>query len=116
VAVRTLHVTAMGVLLGGIAFKVPVVKLCLPIALTVLSGSALLFLDLWKSCAFLCQGAGVAVLLKLTLLGLGHVFPSALFHFYLVGTVIASIGSHMSSTWRHFSVFRGRVLNAKDET
>jgi hypothetical protein len=115
VGFRTIHIVAMGVLLGGLVYHVPAGMLFIPILLAVGSGVLLLALDLWKSCAFLYQGAGLAVLLKLALLGLGHLFPSAILPFYFSATVVASIGSHMSSTWRHFSIFHGRVLNSKDE-
>lgn len=115
VGIRTIHIAAMGVLLGGLAYQVPVSRLSIPVLATIASGLALLFLDLWKSLAFLYQGAGLAVLLKLILLGLGHVFPFALFPFYLVATAVASIGSHMSSRWRHYSVLHGRAMNTQDE-
>jgi hypothetical protein len=105
VSLRTIHILAMGMVLGGIAQGGTHDTLLAWITATILSGALLLGVDLYKSCAFLVQGAGAAVLLKLALLGLGNLFPGARLEWYLAGTAVASIGSHMSSTWRHYSFF-----------
>lgn len=110
IGARTVHIAAMGLLLGGVAFHVPVRGLTVPIALTVASGLALLGIDLWKSCTYLYQGNGMAVLLKLALLGLGLLFPAVRLEFYLAATAAASIGSHMPKTWRHWSFLDRKVL------
>jgi hypothetical protein len=110
VATRTVHIAAMGVLLGGIAFHAPKPSLTVSIALTVASGVVLLALDLWKSCDYVHQGNGVALLVKLALLGLGHWLPAARLEFCLAATAVASIGSHMPRDWRHWSFLERRVL------
>ena len=102
VVLRTIHIIAMGMVLGGVAWGGTRESLWTWILATILSGLLLLGIDLWKSCAFLVQGAGVAVLLKLVLLGLGNLFPAARLEWYLAATAVASIGSHMTSAWRHF--------------
>jgi hypothetical protein len=114
VGARTVHIAAMALVLGGVAWRVPPRDLVAPIALTVLSGVALLAIDLWKSLAFLHQGSGVAAVLKLALLGIGELFPAARFEWYLAATVIASIGSHMPRAWRHYSFLHREVLDAGD--
>jgi hypothetical protein len=76
VAARTVHIVAMALVLGGVAYAAPVQALELPLVLTITSGLLLLGLDLWKSGACLHQGSGVAVLLKLALLMLGQWFPA----------------------------------------
>ncbi len=110
VAARTVHVVAMGLVLGGVAYSVPEPALTSAIALTIASGLLLLGVDLWKSGAYLYQGNGVAVLLKLALLGLGALFPAARLEFYLAATAVASIGSHMPKSWRHWSFLHRRVI------
>ena len=45
-----------------------------------------------------------------TLLGLGIAFPAVRFELYLAATLVASVGSHMSSSWRHFSLLHRTVL------
>ena len=52
----------------------------------------------------------MALLLKLALLGLGNLFPGARLEWYLAAALVASVGSHMPSSWRHFSFREGRVL------
>ena len=110
VAARTVHIVAMALVLGGVAYAAPVSALELPIGLAIASGLLLLGLDLWKSGTWLTQGGGVAVLLKLALLALGQSFPAARFECYLAATTIASIGAHMPKSWRHWSFLHRRVI------
>ena len=110
VALRTVHVAAMAVVLGGLAFDVPEVRLHVAGALTVASGIGLLAVELARSGVFLYTGAGVLTLLKLVLLALGQAFPAGRFELYLAATLVASVGSHMSSRLRHWSVLDGRTL------
>ena len=114
VALRTVHLCAMALVLGGLAMGGDFLRLRTSILLTVLSGIALFGLDLAKGPGFLHQGSGVAVLLKLALLGLGNLFPACRFQCYLAATAVASVGSHMAGSWRHFSFLRWRVLGHED--
>ena len=100
----------MALVLGGIAFGVPEERLRLFFLLTVASGVLLLAIDLAKSCVFLYQGAGVAAIVKLVLVGLGFHLPESRLAFYLAATVVGSVGSHMSGSWRHWSFLDGKVL------
>jgi len=110
VALRTVHVAAMALVLGGLAFGVPDARLHAAGVVTIASGVGLLAVELAKTGVFLYTGAGVASLLKLALLGFGLGFPAARFELYLAATLVASAGSHMSSSWRHYSLFHRRVL------
>jgi hypothetical protein len=101
----------MALVLGGVAWRAPARELIAPFALTVLSGVALLGIDLWKNLAFLHQGSGVATFLKLALLGVGELLPAARLEWYLAATVVASVGSHMPGAWRHYSFLHRRVLD-----
>jgi len=110
IAARTVHIAAMGLVLGGVAYDVPQQALGLPVALTIASGLVLLAIDLWKGGAYLVQGNGVAVLLKLALLGVGQFAPQQRLAWYLAATVVASVGSHMPHAWRHWSLVHRRVV------
>ncbi len=114
VALRSVHIVAMALVLGGIAQGGSFGTLRTPILWTVLSGVVLLVVDLARHCLVLSQGSGAALFLKLGLLGLGNLFPAARLEWYLVATLVASIGSHMSGDWRHFSLLKGRVLGFGD--
>ena len=110
VALRTVHVAAMALVLGGLAFGVPDAGLHAAGIVTVASGVGLLAVELARTGVFLYTGAGAASILKLALLGLGFAFPVARFELYLAATLLASVGSHMSGRWRHWSLLDGRTL------
>ena len=107
VLLRSLHIVAMALVLGGIARGADFEALRWPILWTILSGVLLLVVDLVRRCLRLSQGSGAMLLLKLGCLGLGNLFPASRLEWYLVATFLASIGSHMSGDWRHFSFRRG---------
>jgi len=109
IAARSIHIAAMGLVLGGVAWAVPGHALDTALAVTIASGSVLMGVDLWKDGGYLVQGNGVAVLLKLALLALGLAFPAARLGCCLAATVVASVGSHMPRAWRHWSFVRRRV-------
>lgn len=100
----------MALVLGGLAFRVPDERLHVAGVATVLSGILLLAIEVARTGVFLYQGAGVASLLKLALLGFGLAFPVARFELYLAATLVASVGSHMSGAWRHWSILDRKVL------
>lgn len=110
-ALRTVHIAAMALVLGGVAWNVPEERLHLSVVLTVVSGVLLLAIELARSGVFLYQGAGVAAIVKLALLGLGQLLPESRLTFYVAATVVGSVGSHMTRHWRHYSLLDRRVLN-----
>lgn len=110
VGLRSLHIAAMGLVLGGIWLGGDYERLRAAIFAAVGSGVALAAIDLAKGPSFLLQGSGVSLLLKLALLGLGNLFPAGRLGWYLAATLVASVGSHMPGSWRHFSFREGRVL------
>lgn len=115
VGLRTVHLVAMAMVLGGLGMGGTHDTLLPWILATLVSGVLLLGVDLWKSCRFLEEGAGVAVLVKLVLLGLGNLFPAARLEWYIAATAVASLGSHMVSSWRHFSFLEWRVVGSPDK-
>ncbi len=114
VLLRSVHIAAMALVLGGIAQGGDFETLRTPILWTVLSGVLLLAVDLARRCLVLSQGSGALLFLKLGFLGLGNLFPAVRLEWYLAATLVASIGSHMSGDWRHFSLLKGRVVGFGD--
>jgi hypothetical protein len=104
----------MALVVGGIPFGGDFQTLRGPILATVASGALLFAIDLAKDLAILAQGSGAAVLLKLGLLGMGLLQPAARLPWYLAATLLASIGSHMPGTWRHFSFLTWKVVRYPD--
>jgi hypothetical protein len=100
----------MGLVLGGVAYGVPEERLRVVMLWTVASGVLLLAVEVARSGVFLYQGAGVASIVKLALVGLGFHLPGARLAFYLAATVVGSVGSHMTGSWRHFSFLDWKVL------
>ena len=109
-ALRTVHIVSMAIVLGGVAWGVPEEKFHHSFVLTAVSGVLLLAIDLFRSCVFLYQGAGVASVVKLALVGLGYHVPESRLAFYLAATVVGSVGSHMKGSWRHWSFLDRKVL------
>jgi len=104
VGLRSIHIASMGLVLGGIFMGGTYETLRGAIFATVGSGLLLLAACMRWGCFNLTQGAGMALVVKLGLLGLGNVFEGARLPFYLAATMVASVGSHMTSSWRHFSL------------
>ena len=111
---RSIHIAAMAMVVGAIPFGAPYEALRAPILLTLASGVLLFAIDLARDLAILNQGSGVAVLLKLGLLGMGVLQPAARLPWYLTATLVASVGSHMPGTWRHFSFLHWKVMRYPD--
>ncbi|MDP1831179.1 MAG: hypothetical protein Q8K67_03895 [Geothrix sp.] len=113
-ALRSVHIAAMALVVGGLPFGADFEALRAPILITLASGGLLFAVDLARDLAILTQGSGVAVLLKLGLLGLGVLQPAARLPWYLAATLVASIGSHMPGSWRHFSFLTWKVVRYPD--
>lgn len=107
IALRTIHLMATGILLGGHAFHAPVSSLRPMLYLAIVSGAGMAALESYPNLHFLTEGGGVMVLAKLALLctipfAWDHRFP-----ILLVVVAIASIGSHMPARFRHYSFVYG---------
>jgi hypothetical protein len=110
VGLRSVHIVSMAMVLGGIPMGGTFATLRVPIVATLASGFLLLATCMRWGCFNLSQGAGWALLLKLGFVGLGNLVGGARLPCYVVATLIASVGSHMPSSWRHFSL-RARDLS-----
>jgi hypothetical protein len=105
VLLRSAHVAAMGVVLGGVFLGAGHGALAVAIWATLASGVLMLLMDVAKSPGVLLQGSGLFVLLKLALLAAGYfLFPAQRFGWYLAAAFLASVGSHMPGRLRHLSV------------
>ncbi|WP_243302947.1 hypothetical protein [Geothrix oryzisoli] len=111
---RSVHIAAMALVVGGLPFGAGFEALRGPILVTIASGILLFGIDLARDLGILVQGSGVAVLVKLALLGLGAFQPAHRLPWYLAATLVASVGSHMTGAWRHFSFVQWKVLRYPD--
>lgn len=107
VTARTLHLAAIGVLLGGHVFGVPAERLEPWLWGTIGTGVLLIVPEIYPSLDWFAQGGGIALLIKLAVLLLVPVAWDARVPILFVVLAIASVGSHMPGRFRHYS-FRFR--------
>lgn len=113
IALRTAHIAAMGVLLGGHAFDRPREELLTVLWLTIATGVGLGMLEAGPSLLWFHQGRGLMTLAKL---GLLCAVPFLWDHWHirlavlLAVVVIASVGSHMPARLRYYSVIYREVI------
>jgi hypothetical protein len=113
IALRTAHIAAMGILLGGHAFDLPRGRLLPCLWLTIATGVGLGLLEAGPGLLWFHQGRGLMTLAKLLLL---CTVPLLWEHRYLrlavmlVVVAIASVGSHMPARFRYYSVIYREVI------
>lgn len=122
IALRTAHLMTFGTLLGGHVFEVDPSRLLPLLYGTIVTGAALMALEMASTCAWLFMGKGIAVLVKLLLLLMIPLFWQHRVWILLVVVVIASVGSHMPARFRQYSFLpdlwgeQGEPLSAKRAT
>ncbi len=98
---RSLHILAIGVLLGGHVFNQPISILEPWLWAAVITGSIILLTDLHSSFAVLFELRGIAILLKITMLLLIPVFWEQRVAILVVILFIGAISSHLPKRYRH---------------
>jgi hypothetical protein len=110
IGLRTAHIGAMGILLGGHAFDVAPERLHVSLWLTIGTGVALAVVEAGPRLLWFLQGRGLVTMTKLALL---CAVPLAWDHrlpILLTVIVLASVGSHMSARYRYYSLRHRRVI------
>ena len=110
IALRTAHIGAMGILLGGHAFNVDPERLMLALWLTIGTGVGLIALESGAKLLWLHQGRGIMVIVKLALICCVPLFWDYRLPILLTVVVVGSVGSHMSGRFRYYSVYYREVL------
>ena len=107
---RTTHLLASGLLLGGHVFSVEPERLVVCLYATIASGAGLILLELYRSCDWAYQGMGALVIIKTLMTAMaGLWWEQRVPLLFLVG-ILGSVGSHMPSRYRHYSLLHGHVL------
>jgi hypothetical protein len=101
IAFRTVHIASFGALLGGQLFAVDPERLGPWLLATVLSGGALVALELASTGAWLTTVKGLAVVAKLALLAGFALVPEHRVTILLLVVILASVSSHMPARYRH---------------
>lgn len=111
IAVRTAHIAVAGVLLGGHVFNVSETLLFKWLYATMVTGGTLALIEAWPRWIWFCQGRGLFVLVKISLLCLIPWLWSGRVAILMIVVVLASVGSHMPGRFRYYSVLHRRVVN-----
>jgi len=107
---RTAHLMAISVLVGGHAFNAPVSALRPLLYVAVATGLGMIFLEAYPSLNFLFEGWGLLLFAKLALLCWIPFAWKQRLPILLTVVAIASIGSHMPARFRHYSLLYRRVI------
>jgi len=110
IALRTAHIAAMGVLLGGHAFDVAPERLVPSLWLTIGTGAAMIAVEAGPRLLWFHQGRGLMTLTKLALLCIVPLAWGQRLPILLAVVAIASVGAHMPARFRYYSVIRRRVI------
>jgi hypothetical protein len=111
IALRTAHIGAMGVLVGGHAFDVTPERLKVSLWLTVGTGLALAVVEAGPRLLWLHQARGILTLAKVALLCAVPLVWDYRLPILLGVIVLGSVGSHMPRRYRHYSLLYRRVIH-----
>ncbi len=111
IALRTAHIGAMGILVGGHAFDVTPERLKVSLWLTIGTGVALAAIEAGPRLSWFHQGSGLMTMAKSALLCAVPLAWDYRLPILLAVSVIASVGSHMPRRYRHYSVVYRRVIH-----
>jgi hypothetical protein len=112
ITLRTLHIAAMAILVGGVAFDVAPQRLSVGIWLTVATGLALAVVEAGPGLTWLHEVRGVLTLAKVALLCATPLAGEHRLPLLLAVVGIGSVASHMPRRFRHYSLLYRRVIPA----
>ena len=107
ITLRTGHIVASSVLVGGHVFNLPAAELMLWLWATIATGVALIATDLYQSLLWLREVRGAAVMAKMALLLVIPVWWEARVPVLVAVIVIGSVVSHMPGRLRYWVIGRG---------
>jgi hypothetical protein len=110
IGLRTAHIGAMGILLGGHAFDVAPERLNVSLWLTIGTGLALAAVEAGPRLLWFHQGRGLMTMAKLALLCAVPAAWDLRLPILLTVIVLGSVGSHMRARYRYYSVIYRQVI------
>ncbi len=110
VGVRTAHLLAVGMYLGGIAWDAPEPRVREWRALTIATGTALLVAEASASPNWPHQSRGLTTIAHAALLAPAHRWPQRAFPIAVAALLIGAVGSHLPRSVRKWSVLKRRVM------
>jgi hypothetical protein len=110
IALRTAHIGAMGILVGGHAFDVSPERLTVGLWLTIGSGVLLAAVEAGPRLLWFHQGRGMMTMVKLALICAVLVAWDYRLPILLGVIVLGSVGSHMPARYRYYSFIYREVI------
>jgi hypothetical protein len=110
IGLRTAHLCAMGIVLGGFVFGVAPARLAVSLWVTVGTGLLLTGAEIGFRATWFHEGRGLMTIVKLLLLCALPLVHGARLPLLFAVVVIGSVGSHMPGRFRHYSVLRREIL------
>jgi hypothetical protein len=111
IALRSVHIGAAGILLGGVVFNQPLDTLHSWAWWAVLTGLGLVATEVHHSWRWPYQGRGVMAMLHIGCVAVLHVGPQYGVQMMWAALLIGAVGSHMPRKFRHWSFRDGQVMD-----
>ena len=107
---RSLHLLGIAGVGGAFLFNAPEQQWLGYMVLTIVSGSAMMVMEIWSNGIWLIQLRGLATLLKLLLLAM--TFFIGLQPYILIAIILISgVISHAPGKVRYYSIFHRKIIN-----
>ena len=110
IALRTIHLLAVAVLVGGHVFNAPAGQLEWLLYVAIVTGIGMAFFEAYPTPHFIFEGWALLVFIKLVLLCVIPFAWSYRVPLVLAVVAIGSVGSHMPSRFRHYSFLYRKVI------
>ena len=110
ISLRTLHIAAMGILLGGHAFDVAPDRLYVSLWWVVGTGIVLTALEAWPRWSWFHELRGVMTIVKVGLVCAVPLMWEYRLILLLAVVVLGSVASHIPRRFRHYSVLTRQVI------
>jgi hypothetical protein len=115
IALRTAHIGATGILLGGHFFEVPAGRLLPLLYMAILTGVALGIAEVYPNWRGVFEVRSLVIASKLLLLCLVPLLWNCRVAILMIVVGMASAGSHMPRRFRHYSVLEHQNVKAMGE-
>lgn len=111
IVIRSLHLIGIAGVGAAFLFQLPEAQWLPYMVLILLSGSAMMLLEIWSNGIWLIQLRGLSTLLKLLILS--TTFIVGLQPYILVAVILISgTMSHAPGKVRYYSVFHRKIINS----
>lgn len=112
IALRTVHLVGVAGIGGGFLYGAEMDAWRGYLYLTLLSGVAMMALEIWSNGIWLLQLRGMAVIVKLIALAAMTVTPDLEAPLFLAIVVISGVIAHAPGDVRYFSIWRWRRMDS----